>query len=354
MKKNNIRGGMPVKVTNKRKFIFSSSLMMFMVILIISVATTTFRKKGNEIITATSPSAAAKYIPLESGKDGNIEFEENEFFRKYTIKTEASLKDIKFVENSDSIDLSLDESVKLKLGETALNSYKNQEIYKKSKDNNVLTIKKAFPENNFVSIDSRDSRNIVVLISKSADPFKYKVVLDPGHGGEDKGVNEGSLYEKDIVLKIAKLMVDDLRYNGCKVKLTRDSDILNSLSQVADISNNENPNVFLSIHINSFTDPKYSGIGAYYYENDPSQLDERVRFASTIQKYALKDDGWKDRGLFRDKLKVLRLSNAPCALVECGFLTNSDDKARLQNDSALKRLAHNLSDGIVEYLKTSK
>ena len=60
-------------------------------------------------------------------------------------------------------------------------------------------------------------------------------------------------------------------------------------------------------------------------------------------------DGWKNDGIVRDKLRVLRLSKYPCVLVETGYLTNDSDRTRLLNDGILENLANNLSNAIAAY-----
>jgi N-acetylmuramoyl-L-alanine amidase len=213
-----------------------------------------------------------------------------------------------------------------------------------------IYIEKKYSNNNLAYIDSTNKNNIILLVSKLEKPYNHSVVLDPGHGGEDKGCNIGQLYEKDLNLKIANSIIKDLTYNGCQVQLTRDSDKLLALSEVADFVNKVAPDVFLSIHINYFEDTKYKGISTYYYDDAGFQKEQRIDLSKIIQAHVTKDDGWQDRGIFKDKLKVLRLSKSPCALVECGFLSNSEDRARLTDDKVIANLGRNLSEALMEFL----
>jgi N-acetylmuramoyl-L-alanine amidase len=294
---------------------------------------------------------------LSSSEDGNISVEENEFFRKYVIRNKNEQKNINFVEEEDYIKLVFQEESELNLSLNGFNYELKDTIFRKIDSNsNELFIKKEFKNNNFVYIDQRDSKNVVVLTSKSEEPYKYKVLVDPGHGGVDVGANVGNLLEKDITLKIAKYMVDDLRYKGCVVKLSRDIDKTIRIEEVAEIANKMKADVLVSVHINFYDVSKYNGVGTYYsfnYADEELNKNERIALAKTIQKHIIKDDGWKDRNVTRDKLKVLRLSEMPSALVECGFLSNPSDREKLKREEVLMNFAKNISNGILEFLNSN-
>lgn len=343
-----------MRIVNKRRFNIFVLILFSLIAVLSSIIFVIY--KG--IVAANTPTKNVPITSVGNGKGklaisdtGNIYFEENEYFKKYIIKLTSEQKDIKFTEDEEFLNIFINKDSEAVLNSSSFGEHSNREIfYEESGDKNILNIKRDFVNNNYVYMDNRDSKNIIVLISKSDKPFKFKVVLDPGHGGVDKGVNIGDIYEKDITLKIVKLMINELRYNGCEVLPTRKTDELHALSEVADFANNNNADVFLSIHVNSFQESKYQGIGTYYYDDSGFQKEERIKFAQTIQKHSIKSDGWNDRGIFRDQLRVLRLSKVPCALIECGFLTNPEDKARLLDDKVLSNLANSLSDGILEYL----
>ena len=79
-----------------------------------------------------------------------------------------------------------------------------------------------------------------------------------------------------------------------------------------------------------------------------------MKLAKDIEEQLVKDDSWDFMGMNEDHLLVLSKSTAVCALIECGFISNSGDRAKLTNDAVLKRLAQNISGGVLEYLNTSK
>ena len=194
---------------------------------------------------------------------------------------------------------------------------------------------------------------IVKISSNHNESKNYRIVLDPGHGGIDKGTSYGNMNEKDITLKIAKYAQSYLRSQGDVVFLTRDKDKLLSLKEIGNKANSSDADVFVSIHINSLNDKNFKGITTLYYDVNGYQKSERIRLAKTIESQTVKNDGWESKGIRRQNLAVLRYTKIPGVLVECGFITNDEDRKKLSNEDVLKRLAKNVSDGIIEYLNKS-
>ena len=291
---------------------------------------------------------------------GSIHFEENDYFKKYIITLKEETKDIDWKETSDFIEIKLDKQYIDNLGISHTDKKILNEITaKKNNDEININIKKTYNKN-FVFKDLRDGKKVIVLIGKVEKPYDYKVILDPGHGAYDVGTNRQELKEKDITLKIAKYAVNDLIYNGCDVVLTRDKDIVprnakNSKEDVrarAAIANEENGDLFISIHVNDFTDNVQKGITTYYFCPNNFQLEERKKLAKLVQEQLIKDDGWKDRGIKSENFGVLRTTNMPSILIECGYISNQEDRDRLTNDKMLRNIAYNLSEGVIDYLKT--
>ncbi|MBV7272136.1 N-acetylmuramoyl-L-alanine amidase [Clostridiaceae bacterium UIB06] len=179
---------------------------------------------------------------------------------------------------------------------------------------------------------------------------QYIIVLDAGHGGIDAGTSYKNMQEKDLTFKIAKYAEAYLKDKGYKVVLTRNEDKLIPLKEIGNIANASNADAFISIHINSINDVNFNGITTYYYDANGYQKEQRMSLAETVEKKAIKNDGWEDKGIRRQNLAVLRYSKMPSVLVECGFITNEEDRKRLLKDDVLKRLAENISDGTIEYL----
>lgn len=183
---------------------------------------------------------------------------------------------------------------------------------------------------------------------------KYYIILDPGHGGIDKGTSYGSMEEKNINLKIAKYAREYLNGKGSVVFLTREEDKLLALNEIGDKVNSSCADVFVSIHVNSLNDKDFKGITTLYYDVNGYQEKERIRLANSIEKECIKNDGWENRGVRKQNLAVLRYSRIPGVLVECGFITNEEDRKRLSDEKVLKTLAQNISNGIINYLDKNK
>ncbi|MHC6178484.1 N-acetylmuramoyl-L-alanine amidase family protein [Clostridium sp. JNZ X4-2] len=179
---------------------------------------------------------------------------------------------------------------------------------------------------------------------------KYYIVIDPGHGGIDKGTSYGNMYEKNLTLKIARYAASYLKNKGSVVFLTRNKDKLLGLDEIGDKANSSYADVFVSIHVNSLNDKGFGGITTLYYDVNGYQKDERIKLARAVEKESVKSDNWENRGIKRQNLAVLRYSKIPGVLVECGFITNSQDRIRLSNEDVLKRLGQNISNGIIDYL----
>ena len=175
----------------------------------------------------------------------------------------------------------------------------------------------------------------------------YKVFLDPGHGGEDPGAL-GSLYrESDLNLKIAKLVESKLKVKGIEVKMSRNTDTSLELKERTDLSNAYQPDVFVSIHQNSFTNSSANGIETYYHTDklyDKSLSDK-------LQNNLIKETDANNRGVKSANFGVIRMSEKTAALIECGFITNPTEHSNLGNANYQDKLATAIANGIEQYLK---
>jgi N-acetylmuramoyl-L-alanine amidase len=179
---------------------------------------------------------------------------------------------------------------------------------------------------------------------------RYRVVIDPGHGGPDPGaVGIGGLRETDVVLDISLQVAQLLEAKGVQVTMTRTADVDVDLPPRVAIANRIGATAFVSIHANaiSMSRPEVNGIETFFF-SDPRS----ARLASRIQQQVLNvSPGSPDRGVRRGRFFVIRRTTMPSALVETGFVTGEIDAPRLANASHRRRLALAIAAGILEYLQ---
>ncbi len=192
-----------------------------------------------------------------------------------------------------------------------------------------------------------------------------RVILDPGHGGEDGGASSAAgLVEKDVNLSIAFLLRDMLEANGIEVILTREDDRLlydrsvdfqgrkKKLDFAARLRiMEENPDaVLVSIHMNSFSDPRYSGLQVWYSENHS----ESPSLADLIQgnaKALLQPDNDRKTKAAGSTILLLDKAKQPAVLVECGFLSNPAEAARLESTEYRQSVAFVIFTSLTEFFE---
>lgn len=210
--------------------------------------------------------------------------------------------------------------------------------------------------------DDRDS------IKKNPSGSGALVVIDAGHGGKDSGAvgkdEEGEviydgediyIMEKDINLAVALKVYKYLDDAGVNVMMTRDEDEFLELRDIADIANEAEATLFVSIHSNSVDGiPSAHGTEVLYYDTE-----EKTEYgisskdlAGNILNEMLYTTDMLDRGLKeRPGLAVLKWTEMPAALVELGFVTNADDQEKLIDPSWQEDAAWAIAQGIIKSLE---
>jgi N-acetylmuramoyl-L-alanine amidase len=177
--------------------------------------------------------------------------------------------------------------------------------------------------------------------SSGGDGSGTVVVIDAGHGGYDRGGIPGQrVSEKDMTLDVAQRLRKVLSANGYRVVMTRDSDVFVPLGTRTAIANQYRNAIFVSIHFNSATRGGADGIETYFYSRNSLAL------ASAIHHYVAGGAPSPNRGVRRRGYFVLRRTNVPAILVECGFLTNPTEASYVQNASYRQKLAEEIAAGI--------
>jgi len=199
------------------------------------------------------------------------------------------------------------------------------------------------------------------------------VVIDPGHGGHDCGAsNSAQLCEKDIVLAIGKHVVHFLSCNGIESHLTRKDDTFVPLDERTTLANELNATLLVSIHVNTSNRVQASGIETFCAPHtllhekkvlDTSYSDtiERIRselstssraLADNIHAYVMREiqsvceKGICDRGVKHSVGQVL-LTSRPSVIVEVGFLSNPEERARLASVEYQTAAARGIARGII-------
>jgi N-acetylmuramoyl-L-alanine amidase len=219
------------------------------------------------------------------------------------------------------------------------------------------------------------------------------IVIDPGHGGKDPGaIGPGGLMEKTIVLQIAKELRQIIRATlpHARVILTRDTDKFIPLKRRAEIANQHEAQLFISIHANSSPNQEASGIETWYLSfaaNDKAkqvaarenqmqetqlsaleiilrdlQQTDRINQSAVLadlaqmsltRHLAEKFDGIVDRGVDGAPFVVLLHTAMPSILVEVSFVSNPRDEKRLGNRTYQRTLAQGIFRGMHKYLQTT-
>lgn len=174
------------------------------------------------------------------------------------------------------------------------------------------------------------------------------VILDPGHGGTDPGAVVKNRFEKDYTLDVAKRLKKKLTQAGAYVIMTREKDVSTSLAKRAYIANANKGDIFISIHMNSFSKPYVNGTETYYYKYKDKSL------ALHVQRQLNKDIQLKNNGIKQSRLYVLRHSKSPSCLIEPLFLTNKKEHALVKTTTFREKLAGSIFQGIKNYFVDMK
>lgn len=204
------------------------------------------------------------------------------------------------------------------------------------------------------------SRKMENYVSSSAvDAKKIEVVLDPGHGDSDPGkIGINQALEKDINLSIAKKVQSRLKKEGVQVLMTRENDEMlakesdtnkkiQDMKARVQLMNESSPKLVVSIHQNSYTDERIHGAQVFYY----AQSAEGKEVAEIMQKALLKvDESNKRQAKPESTYYILKRTKPPTIIVECGFLSNSEEAELLVSDDYQEKLADAITAGILACL----
>lgn len=195
----------------------------------------------------------------------------------------------------------------------------------------------------------------------------YNVILDPGHGGYDKGALSSYGCEKDFALDVCRRAKARMEAEGLRVFMTRDSDVFIPLEERPRAANRMPNSIFVSVHFNSCTEnPSASGFEVFALtpRGAPSTSDDALTLrdlrsepgnvvdvqsaalAASVYHSLLGNIPQVDRGVKRARFAVIRLATVPSILIEGGFLSNPSDSLLVANPEWRTKLADAIVTGI--------
>ena len=178
---------------------------------------------------------------------------------------------------------------------------------------------------------------------------RFRVVIDPGHGGPDPGaVGINGLRETDVVLDVGLQVAQLLQARGVTVSMTRTSEVDVDLPPRVNLANSLGANLFVSLHANalSMNRPDVNGVETFFFEGGSSR-----DLAVIIQDQLMAvSPGTPDRGARPGRFYVIRRTTMPSVLTEMGFVTGRIDAPRLADPNFRRRLAQAVTSGILAYL----
>ena len=179
------------------------------------------------------------------------------------------------------------------------------------------------------------------------------IYLDAGHGGVDNGATVNNVHEKDLNLQIVYKLKETLTSAGATVLLTRkdDNDISNpntlyrkksDFDNRIKLINNSNADLYISIHQNIYQNKKYSGPQVFYVK-DNQKLAEIIQ--NTLNKYL----NTKRKVKTINNTYMYKLLKKKGILIECGFISNGNERYKLKTEEYQLKLSKIITEGIITY-----
>lgn len=189
---------------------------------------------------------------------------------------------------------------------------------------------------------------------------KITIALDPGHGGSDPGkIGVNDVEEKTVNLEIAEMVQDLLEKKNIDVVMTRKEDVMltgkdGSRTKAGDMKarvamiNEKAPALAVSIHQNSYHQEGVKGAQVFYY----SHSEEGKKAAELMQKALLILNTENNRkAKANDTYYLLKRTEVPTIIVECGFLSNWEEAELLKDKEYQENMAEAIVEGILAYIE---
>ena len=172
------------------------------------------------------------------------------------------------------------------------------------------------------------------------------IVIDAGHGGYDPGAisHDEKTYEKNAALSTSLFLQEYLEKMGAKVIQVRDSDVAVELADRPKVSNENEADVFVSIHYDAGYDPAFSGTTTYYFHQGDYELAESIN--NFIAQGPL-----ENLGVLYGNFQVLRENHRPSVLLELGYMSNIKDLSYIRTEQYQKTIAEAIAKGIKAHIE---
>lgn len=206
------------------------------------------------------------------------------------------------------------------------------------------------------------SRTVTAIADSAPIPREHCIIIDPGHGGEDGGATSctgivESVYNLDISLRLNDLF----HLLGYETKIIRTTDIsvytkgetiaqkkVSDLKERVRIANETENTLLLSIHQNNYPDSRYSGVQVFYAPTEGSEALAKQLQSSLMANLHPKTsrDARKSNGVY-----LMEHIRCPGVLIECGFLSNPEEEAKLRDSTYQKKMCCVIAATVSQYLR---
>lgn len=217
----------------------------------------------------------------------------------------------------------------------------------------------------FMALMLNSASKIKLLTSTKPVTQMPKILIDPGHGGQDGGAVCNGVLEKDINLSISGDTYDMIRLLGFETEMTRKDDNfvsdrgknvkdrkLNDMKARLEMYNGDENNVIISIHQNKFSDSKAKGSQIFYSPNTDNSklLAQSVKCSINSLLHTGNDRECKAAG---KDIYLLKNTKQPAVIVECGFISNFEECQKLKNEDYQKQMSFAITTGLLDYYNTN-
>lgn len=206
-------------------------------------------------------------------------------------------------------------------------------------------------------------RGSIYVQQMKVEKEKTCIVIDAGHGGSDPGkIGINGEKEKDLNLRIAKKLKKDLEKKKFRVILTRDSDEglysenarnkkVEDMKKRCEIIDDAKPVFTISIHQNSYPEEYVKGAQVFYYGQSKDGEELAKILQTSLKEHLDKENNRTAKA--NESYYLLKKTKSPTVIVECGFLSNSEEAALLSDSKYQQKVADAICQGVYKYLKDS-